>query len=353
MSVTPPAGEDAPLPPTTPEREAPEAFPDVSSPVSPSTSPTKAAARLSAGYHRPTSASFTDSIVVPVSAPPDATPSATRPSPRHQRSKSGDSFLDSQQPPSTSEFGTLTSEPESASHETHPGRRHTSPPRETSDLPPVHLRRHSEEQQRPVPSFTPVQQPASTVSEPSLPLSSPSSATLTTPASLMPPAASPPTSKEKEKKSTWARFGLSRTGSSTSVHTEDNSIPTTPVDEEVPTPAEKKKGKRAKKSLGGAGSESTDEAMPKKEKEKEKDKDSSSFFGLFKKKPANDQDPTGGSTTPPTSNLSPTASGMMGKNGKYTNFYRLPIHVERAVYRLSHIKLANPRRPLYEQVLIS
>ena len=39
--------------------------------------------------------------------------------------------------------------------------------------------------------------------------------------------------------------------------------------------------------------------------------------------------------------------------GTYTNFYRLPIHVERAVYRLSHIKLANPRRPLYEQVLIS
>lgn len=37
-------------------------------------------------------------------------------------------------------------------------------------------------------------------------------------------------------------------------------------------------------------------------------------------------------------------------NGTYA---RYPIHVERAVYRLSHIKLANPRRPLYEQVLIS
>ncbi|KAJ3540513.1 hypothetical protein NMY22_g4257 [Coprinellus aureogranulatus] len=35
------------------------------------------------------------------------------------------------------------------------------------------------------------------------------------------------------------------------------------------------------------------------------------------------------------------------------NFARYPIHVERAIYRLSHIKLANPRRPLYEQVLIS
>ncbi|KIY66458.1 hypothetical protein CYLTODRAFT_455373 [Cylindrobasidium torrendii FP15055 ss-10] len=35
------------------------------------------------------------------------------------------------------------------------------------------------------------------------------------------------------------------------------------------------------------------------------------------------------------------------------NWSRYPIHVERAIYRLSHIKLANPRRPLYEQVLIS
>ncbi|KAK4049913.1 hypothetical protein OIO90_005302 [Microbotryomycetes sp. JL221] len=49
----------------------------------------------------------------------------------------------------------------------------------------------------------------------------------------------------------------------------------------------------------------------------------------------------------------PTASGTMLIDGTWINFYRLPIHVERAVYRLSHIKLANPRRPLYEQVLIS
>ncbi|KAI8886048.1 hypothetical protein K501DRAFT_331484 [Backusella circina FSU 941] len=32
---------------------------------------------------------------------------------------------------------------------------------------------------------------------------------------------------------------------------------------------------------------------------------------------------------------------------------RLPLHMERAVYKLSHMKLANPRRPLHEQVLIS
>ncbi|KAI1321595.1 hypothetical protein EDD11_003075 [Mortierella claussenii] len=32
---------------------------------------------------------------------------------------------------------------------------------------------------------------------------------------------------------------------------------------------------------------------------------------------------------------------------------RMPIHIERAIYRLSHVKLADPRRPLHEQVLIS
>lgn len=41
---------------------------------------------------------------------------------------------------------------------------------------------------------------------------------------------------------------------------------------------------------------------------------------------------------------------LPGGQGMYA---RYPIHVERAIYRLSHIKLANPRRPLYEQVLIS
>ncbi|UZJ56290.1 hypothetical protein CBS101457_005610 [Exobasidium rhododendri] len=43
----------------------------------------------------------------------------------------------------------------------------------------------------------------------------------------------------------------------------------------------------------------------------------------------------------------------MQNKGSGPHYYRYPIHVERAVYRLSHIKLANPRRPLYEQVLIS
>ncbi|CAG8607164.1 18020_t:CDS:2, partial [Racocetra persica] len=57
-----------------------------------------------------------------------------------------------------------------------------------------------------------------------------------------------------------------------------------------------------------------------------------------------------------TSNVllsSPSTSVLSNKKPKYTNYNRFPIHVERAIYRLSHIKLANPRRPLHEQVLIS
>ncbi|ORZ19156.1 hypothetical protein BCR41DRAFT_39824 [Lobosporangium transversale] len=44
---------------------------------------------------------------------------------------------------------------------------------------------------------------------------------------------------------------------------------------------------------------------------------------------------------------------IISERPKYSNYNRLPIHIERAIYRLSHVKLANPRRPLHEQVLIS
>ncbi|KAL5633051.1 hypothetical protein ACGC1H_003519 [Rhizoctonia solani] len=56
------------------------------------------------------------------------------------------------------------------------------------------------------------------------------------------------------------------------------------------------------------------------------------------------------SPAPPHSQLPNQPPIQPSANGTYA---RYPIHVERAVYRLSHIKLANPRRPLYEQVLIS
>ncbi|KAF9907484.1 hypothetical protein EC991_010864 [Linnemannia zychae] len=51
--------------------------------------------------------------------------------------------------------------------------------------------------------------------------------------------------------------------------------------------------------------------------------------------------------------VSMNAQSTTSDRPKYSNYNRLPIHIERAIYRLSHVKLANPRRPLHEQVLIS
>ncbi|EJD34603.1 hypothetical protein AURDEDRAFT_155029 [Auricularia subglabra TFB-10046 SS5] len=113
----------------------------------------------------------------------------------------------------------------------------------------------------------------------------------------------------------------------------------------------------------------------------QKEKDSGGFFGFFGKKKADEGVGSGalGSGAGPAA-----AAALLGppKGSKPTHhaqkhslqygpgtlaqqpgydaqiqyaghYARYPIHVERAVYRLSHIKLANPRRPLYEQVLIS
>lgn len=105
------------------------------------------------------------------------------------------------------------------------------------------------------------------------------------------------------------------------------------------------------------------------EKEKEKEKESGFFGSLFggsKKKQDSDYPPPIGSPGGPSgretaaallgasksskSYVPPTSPGLAPGPNSYA---RYPIHVERAIYRLSHIKLANPRRPLYEQVLIS
>lgn len=98
----------------------------------------------------------------------------------------------------------------------------------------------------------------------------------------------------------------------------------------------------------------------REEREKEEQHSSSSFLGaLFGKKKGHDDShhqhaPTG---PRPAANGQLTAGSLLERNemyGKGGYYYaRYPIHIERAVYRLSHIKLANPRRPLYEQVLIS
>ena len=99
-----------------------------------------------------------------------------------------------------------------------------------------------------------------------------------------------------------------------------------------------------------------------KEKEKEKEKDSSflgSLFGGSKKKQeeytgtglgSGSGRETAAALLGASKSKSPAPSPTPQAGGPYA---RYPIHVERAIYRLSHIKLANPRRPLYEQVLIS
>jgi hypothetical protein len=99
----------------------------------------------------------------------------------------------------------------------------------------------------------------------------------------------------------------------------------------------------------------------------DKEKESRFFGSLFgkKKQDSDTSSVTGGSlggreaaqallgtSKSSKANAGSTSPGLApGVDGN--PYARYPIHVERAIYRLSHIKLANPRRPLYEQVLIS
>ncbi|KAF5388718.1 hypothetical protein D9757_004786 [Collybiopsis confluens] len=164
--------------------------------------------------------------------------------------------------------------------------------------------------------------------EPSQPSRTPSPSS-TIPDAPSPPSflASPPPRKEKDKKGLFGKWGSDKSG---------------------------------KKAKDHSRTESHDRA--------EKDKDSGFFGSLFGGKKGKDTD----SSVPPASAHGRTAGreaaqALLGasKSSKsyqpppspgasaINNYSRYPIHVERAIYRLSHIKLANPRRPLYEQVLIS
>lgn len=121
-------------------------------------------------------------------------------------------------------------------------------------------------------------------------------------------------------------------------------------------PVDKRKEKDKKslwKKVGGGSDKQT--------KKNGKEKDTGFFGSLFggKKKQEDPPSNMGSSAGPATAaallgvsksnkGYSPSVSPQLGNP-----YARYPIHVERAVYRLSHIKLANPRRPLYEQVLIS
>ncbi|KAI8981574.1 activator of mitotic machinery Cdc14 phosphatase activation C-term-domain-containing protein [Pilobolus umbonatus] len=85
----------------------------------------------------------------------------------------------------------------------------------------------------------------------------------------------------------------------------------------------------------------------------------SSFFRMSNKKKA---------TSSSSSSSSSASSGEAEKASYYVsdilgppkdfqlneyNYIRLPIHTERAIYRLSHSKLSNPKLPLRDQVIIS
>ena len=112
-----------------------------------------------------------------------------------------------------------------------------------------------------------------------------------------------------------------------------------------------------------------DKAAKRNSKDKDQNRDRTDkekeggFFGsLFRKKSDDPQSLVQGGTSGRD-----TARALLGGSGSKSYvppsspqlaaganpYARYPIHVERAIYRLSHIKLANPRRPLYEQVLIS
>jgi len=86
------------------------------------------------------------------------------------------------------------------------------------------------------------------------------------------------------------------------------------------------------------------------EGKKEKDGLFSAFFGGGKKK--GDRD-SGGKKGSSLRTLSPDPPHRDLKPDIDYNWTRFSILEERAIYRMAHIKLANPRRALYSQVLLS
>ncbi|KAF7294513.1 Zds-C domain-containing protein [Mycena kentingensis (nom. inval.)] len=178
----------------------------------------------------------------------------------------------------------------------------------------------------PVSGPVPIPAPASAPSPTGTPTNSP-------PQSSFISTSPSPQRKDKDKKGLFGKWGSDK-------------------EKEKPSKASKKERERAEKE------------------QREKDKESGFFGSLFGKKKHDPQPETGGlhggreaaqallgqsqraprSPGPPSPGI---GHGMMGGAGGINNYSRYPIHVERAIYRLSHIKLANPRRPLYEQVLIS
>ncbi|KAA8633907.1 hypothetical protein SMACR_00680 [Sordaria macrospora] len=87
------------------------------------------------------------------------------------------------------------------------------------------------------------------------------------------------------------------------------------------------------------------------EKKKETKKEKEGFFGgLFGGKKKADKEPTKKKEQRPLTPEPPRRKLVPDVDYSWTRF---PIIEERAIYRMAHIKLANPRRPLHSQVLLS
>lgn len=82
-----------------------------------------------------------------------------------------------------------------------------------------------------------------------------------------------------------------------------------------------------------------------------KDKDAGLFSSLFGGKKKNERETAGKKHI--TRNLSPEPPARVQKPDVDYNWTRFSILEERAIYRMAHIKLANPRRALHSQVLLS
>ncbi|KAG6886205.1 hypothetical protein C0993_010767 [Termitomyces sp. T159_Od127] len=195
---------------------------------------------------------------------------------------------------------------------------HPQPQRLLSPQPPV------EQQPSRTPSPSESSSPASSIERPPLSQSPPAVIYMPVP-SFSNTTSPPPARKDKDKKGLFGKWG----------------------------------GEKGSKKWKQKDSENKERAT-----EKEKEKDAGFFGSLFGSKRKQEEVPppllspgqSGRETAQallgaPKSKapVSPGLSSGIGPN----NYSRYPIHVERAIYRLSHIKLANPRRPLYEQVLIS
>lgn len=125
----------------------------------------------------------------------------------------------------------------------------------------------------------------------------------------------------------------------------------------------KKEKEKDKKGLFKWGDKSSKKASKDKDRLPEKESGFlSSIFGKKKQDSEYQSSITGGTSGREAahallgaskSSKSPLSSPGLAPGIGGNQYARYPIHVERAIYRLSHIKLANPRRPLYEQVLIS